>query len=107
MDIILGEFLIFNDGCIDKSCQCHAPQIKPQEQEEWEIEFDKAVAQNYKGQDPYWPDWEGVKSFIRSLLQTQKAEIIDKIKNNEICTNCGADKYSELSNWCNNCLENE
>ena len=38
--------------------------IEPRE--DWEIEFDNAVSENYRGQDPYWPDWDGVKSFIRT-----------------------------------------
>jgi hypothetical protein len=38
-------------------------------------EFDEGVANNYRGQDPYWPDWDGVKSFLRqSLLSYGKAQ---------------------------------
>ena len=45
-------------------------------------EFDKGVANNYQGQDPYWPNWEGVKDFLRQSLlsygQVQKEKGIEE-----------------------------
>lgn len=38
--------------------------------------FEKAIAKNYRGQDPYWPDWEGIKSFLfSSQLSLLKAVV--------------------------------
>ena len=49
--------------------------MTPQDKkEEWRERFDRAVAENYRGQDPYWPDWEGVKNFIASELALAKKE---------------------------------
>lgn len=42
----------------------------------FEKRFDKAVSENYRGNDPYWPDWEGVKSFFHSQIDL----IIEKTK---------------------------
>src|SRR3989304_3898268 len=42
--------------------------------EEIDKRFDKAVQKNYRGQDPYWPDWEGVKSFVH----TEAIELVKK-----------------------------
>jgi len=41
----------------------------------WEKRFDKAVSENYRGQDLYWPDWEGIKGFIRTELARQKSDL--------------------------------
>ena len=102
--IIVG----LNHQSSDAIGSSYAPQNKPQEQS-WEIEFEKEfghLGELWNGKKGTQEELE-VKSFIRSLLQTQRAEILDKIKNNEICTNCGNDKDSELSDWCKSCLENE
>ena len=51
-----------------------------EEQTGWRERFDnKAVAENYRGQDPYWPDWEGVKSFIETELARARKEERERI----------------------------
>jgi len=44
--------------------------------EGWEEKFDKAVAQNFVGNNPYFPDWESVKQFIKQLRQKDCEELI-------------------------------
>ena len=44
---------------------------------------------------------------ISTLLKRQRREIIEQIKNGEICLNCGRPKKNNLSDWCSDCLENE
>lgn len=51
-------------GSVEEPTFVKPKPIEPRE--EWEIKFEEVVARNYRGQDPYWPDWEGVKSFIRT-----------------------------------------
>ena len=54
--------------------------MTPQDKkEEWREKFDKAVSENYRGQDPYWPDWEGVKNFIFSELALARKEERERI----------------------------
>ena len=43
--------------------------------------------------------------FISSLLKAQREDILNKIKNSEICLGCGKDKKPNLSDWCLKCLE--
>jgi hypothetical protein len=51
-----------------------------------------------------------VKDFLeQSLIKLEKQvreEIIEKLKNGEICTSCGKEAHGKLSDWCNECLEN-
>ncbi|MEK6884930.1 MAG: hypothetical protein AABY22_35190 [Nanoarchaeota archaeon] len=82
--------------CKNPDCECHAPKNKPQEQE-WEIEFEKEFC------DENHPDWIigaqrawPIKSFIRSLIQIQKAKALDQFlldkvidKNGAVCRKCG------------------
>ena len=42
-------------------------------------EFEEAVSKNYRGQDPYWPDWDAIKSFLRQALQEAQQEERDKV----------------------------
>jgi len=42
---------------------------------------------------------------IHQLLSLQRQEIVEKIKRNEICSNCGAEKESNLMSLCDKCLE--
>lgn len=61
----------YNGQCSSELCLKNMPQSKTN----WEEEFDKAVDSNYRGQNPYWPNWDGVKDFIRNLLSEKNKEI--------------------------------
>jgi hypothetical protein len=47
-----------------------------------------------------------VKSIIKVALEKQQAELIRKMRNGEICTSCGKKMEAGLSQWCEECLEN-
>ena len=78
-------------GSVEEPTFVKPKPIEPRE--EWEIKFEEVVARNYRGQDPYWPDWEGVKSFIRThkkLWERQaREEVVTLLK--EMKKTCGGD----------------
>ena len=78
---------------------------------EQEEQFDKKFPK-YTGIGSPYPIFENVnrnyiKQFISTLLKETRREIIEQIKNGEICLNCGRPKKNNLSDWCVSCLENE
>jgi hypothetical protein len=40
----------------------------------WEERFDEARQKQWNGGNPYWPDWDGVKSFIRAEIISAEDE---------------------------------
>lgn len=41
------------------------------------------------------------------LTKQVRKELLEKIKANTICLNCGTDKESNMTDWCDKCLETE
>ena len=59
-------------GCIGADCSCHSPQPETQD---WEVELYNLLGEAYCAGYT-----EPIKSFIKSLLQQQKKEIIEQIE---------------------------
>ena len=72
-------------------------------------QFDKKFPKYTEIGSPY-PIFENVnrnyiKQFISTLLKETRQDIIEQMKNGEICLNCGRPKKNNLSDWCDKCLE--
>jgi hypothetical protein len=50
----------------------HTPMTNTQEN--WEKEFDEGRKEQFNSGDPYWPNWDGIKSFIREKLAAARIE---------------------------------
>lgn len=82
-------------------------KTKPQEQN-WEIEFDLSFDYLWQYTDEQQTtQHEAVKSFIRSLLQKVRAEIKQEFVEGKRCLTCGKKKENNLTDMCENCLEND
>ena len=44
---------------------------------------------------------------LREFFKVELEDILDRLQCGRICIKCGADKETDLSDWCSDCLENE
>lgn len=52
-------------------------------------EFEKKWRENYRGQDPYWPDWEGISDWFINRFQQELSSLEEEIANDtmDLCEN--------------------
>lgn len=53
---------------------------EPKLSAEIEKRFDEAVRKQNNYGNPYWPDWDSVKSFLATALEEQKQETLSEVE---------------------------
>ncbi len=108
-----GQTHYYGDGCpehnkpmcLSLNCPCHTGR---------ECENAKRVIGSFKDWRNLYPldtfsgeTKEELVAFITKLLKAQKEELLAKLKNGELCANCGKEEELWMSGWCRECLDNE
>ncbi len=72
-------------------------------------EFRKARDENYKGQDPYWPNWEGIENFLIQALAEAQEDMIERIEEEiELHRHNSIPSFTaDLGGGCTICIKND
>jgi hypothetical protein len=72
---------------------------------DWKKEFD--ILWGIAPKDsPKYKAGEKAKEIFKILIAEEKKKWIDDMRNGRICTSCGKPMEEGMSQWCQDCLEN-